>query len=101
MFKVIYTTQAELDLHDAIAYISEESISTALAYLSGYEEKIALLQKNPMMGVACKTKDIHRDCHILIYKNHLVIYKIDEENRQLLIVRIYHASSDYIKKLNS
>ena len=100
MYNIKYSNQAMIDLEEAILHIAKESISNAMNYLSGYEEKIELLQLNPDMGVACKTKLINRDCRVLVYRSHLVIYRVDKENSKLFIIRIYHASVDYIKKLN-
>jgi len=95
MHKVKYSNQAEVDLHDAITYIAKESVSIALDYLSGYEDKIELLQENPFMGIECKTKLISRDCRVLIYKSHIILYKINSADNEIFIIRVYHQSEDY------
>lgn len=95
MHKVKYSNQAEIDLHNAITYISKESVSIALEYLSGYEDTIELLRRNPFMGTECKTKLIQRDCRVLLYKSHLIIYKINSQKNEIFIIRIYHHSEDY------
>jgi len=101
MYKVRYSTQAEADLQNAIEYIAKESsISVALDYLKGYEDKIELLQSNPLMGIACQTKCIKRDCRILVYKSHIVIYHINSNRNEILIIRICHHSEDYTNKLD-
>ena len=42
MYSIKYSNQAELDLEGAIAHIAQESITNAMNYLFGYEEKIEL-----------------------------------------------------------
>ncbi len=100
MYNIKYSNQAELDLEETISHIAQESITNAISYLSGYEEKIELLLSNPYMGVACKAKRINRDCRVLVYQSHLIIYNIDKDKSELFIIRIYHASVDYINKFN-
>jgi plasmid stabilization system protein ParE len=99
MHKIKYSNQAEADLQDAIEYIAKESVSMALDYLNGYEDKIELLQLNPFMGIECKTKLIKRDCRVLVYKSHIIIYKINSTAKEILIIRVYHHSEDYINRL--
>ena len=99
MYSIKYSNQAVIDLEEAMAYIANESIINAMNYLSGYEEKIELLRVNPYMGVTCKTKLINRDCRVLVYQSHIIIYKVDKDRSELFIIRIYHASVDYINKL--
>jgi len=100
MFSVKYSNQAEIDLEKAIAYIAKESVKNALNYLNKYEDKIKLLRLNSYMGVECKNKLINRNCRILLYKSHIVIYKVNEELKEIFIVRIYHSTVDYANKLN-
>ena len=100
MYNIKYSNQAEIDLKEAIVHIAQESITNAMNYLFGYEEKIELLLSNPYMGVACKAKRINRDCRVLVYQSHLIVYNVDKNNNELFIIRIYHASEDYINKFN-
>jgi len=100
MFNVKYSNQAEIDLENAIAHIAKESIKNALNYLKNYEDKIELLQLNPYMGVECKNKRINRDCRILLYKSHIIIYKVNTDLNEIFIVRVYHSTVDYANKLN-
>ena len=95
MHSIKYTKQAEVDLDDAISHIAEESISNALHYLVGYEEKIALLRENPFIGTHCKNKHIKRACRVLVYKSHIVVYKVQEVQHEILIIRIFHTSVNY------
>ena len=100
MFNINYSREAELDLDNSISYIAKESVTNALNYLKRYEKKIELLRQNPFIGVECKNKLIKRDCRVLVHESHIIIYDLDEENKDIFIIRIYHSSTDYPHKLN-
>ena len=100
MHNIRYSNLALIDLEDAIYHIAKESKTNALAYLSKYEEKIELLKLNPFMGVECKSKLIKKECRILVYESHIIIYKVDMNINEIFIIRIYHSSVDYTNKFN-
>jgi len=87
-----------MDLEDAISHIASESVVNALNYLKNYKEKLELLRLNPYMGVECKNKLIKRDCRVLVYSSHIIIYNVDASLNNIFIIRIYHGSVDYINK---
>ncbi len=97
MHNIKYSNQAEKDLQDAIGHIAKESVPIALDYLYGYEEKIELLQLNPLMGIECNAKHIKRDCRVLLYKSHIIIYKVNNHTNKIFIIRVFHHSEDYTK----
>ncbi len=99
MLNIKYTNQAEADLFDAIDYISQESTTNANNYLKKYKEKINLLQLNPFMGTECKNKLIKRECRVLIFQSHIIIYSVNEEKNEILIIRIFHGSENYKNKI--
>jgi len=100
MHSIIYSKQAEIDLTDALEYIAKTSTQNALEYLLRYEKKIELLGLNPYMGTECLNKLIKRECRVLIHESHIIIYKIDEKNKNIFIIRIYHSSVNYVNKFN-
>ncbi len=100
MYNIKYSKQAQIDLEDAISHIAKESQTNALNYLANYEDKIELLKLNPFMGTECKNKLIKRDCRVLVYESHIVIYKVNKVLNEIFIIRIYHTSVDYFNKLN-
>ena len=101
MLNIKYSNKAEIDLDEAIAHIAKDSISNALNYLVNYEDKIELLRLNPYMGTQCKNKHINRDCRILVYQSHIIIYAVDSKLNEIFIIRIYHGSVDYANKFNN
>jgi len=101
MYNIKYTNKAQIDLDTAIAYIAKESIFSALKYLENYEKKIEILRTNPNIGVVCKNKFIKRDCRILVYGSHIIIYRVDDNINEIFIIRIYHGATDYVSKFNA
>jgi len=99
MFSIKYSNQAILDLKEAIRHISIDSEQNALDYLLRYEKKIELLSMNPLMGTECKNKSIKRDCRVLVHESHILIYEINKNRNEILIIRIYHSSVDYLNRI--
>ncbi len=85
MHNITYSNQSKKDLEDAISHIAKDSIINALNYLTKYEDKIKLIK---------------RDCRVLVYESHIIIYQIDKSLEQIFIIRIYHGSVDYANKFN-
>ncbi len=99
MHKIRYSNQADTDLLEMIVHIEASSPKNALAYLERYEKKIALLRLNPEMGTYCANKNIQRDCRVLIFESHVIIYSVDADNHEIFIIRIFHHSVNYKGKL--
>lgn len=99
MLNIKYTNSAEIDLFEAIEYINQTSQTNAKNYLIKYENKIELLRLNPYMGTHCKNKLIKKDCRVLIFESHIIIYRVNEEKNEILIVRIFHATENYQDKV--
>lgn len=101
MHSIQYSNQASVDIDDAISHIASESVANAINYLSRYEEKIELLKLNPYMGVECKHKLIKRDCRVLVHESHIMIHKVLEEEKTILLVRVFHSAENYQKKVKN
>ncbi len=93
--KLIYTCNAEDDLDSIFGYIAENSAMNALNYIDRMQSAIENLTTSPYMGVSCKAKGIERDCRIFIFENYLVFYHVDEDDNEITILRILHASRKY------
>jgi len=99
MLNIVYSNDAQIDLYEAIEFISKESKLNAQEYLAKYEKKISLLQENPEMGTDCKNKLIKRICRVLVFESHLIVYQVKKEQKEILIIRIFHGSVNYQEKI--
>ncbi|KPA09229.1 Plasmid stabilization system [Candidatus Magnetomorum sp. HK-1] len=99
-FKIIYTCKAENDLDSIFSFIAENNPMNALNYINRMQSAIENLAITPYIGVSCRAKGIKRDCRILIFTNYLIFYKVNEEKKQINILRILHGSRKYLDLLN-
>ena len=99
MHKIRYSKQADADLLEMIVHIEASSPKNALEYLQRYEKKIALLRLNPEMGTYCANKKIEKNCRVLIFESHIIIYSINPAVNEIFIIRIFHHSVNYKGKL--
>lgn len=98
MLDIFYTELAHNDLFHIFELISQDKPSSAVHYITKIEKNIELLQSNPELGLECKSKNINKDCGILVFENYLIFYKIKED--QIHIIRILNAKIDYKEELN-
>lgn len=94
MYKIVYKELAYEDLVSIFDTIAKDSPNLALEYLDKLEETIDLLSTNPLLGVECKRKNIHRECRVLIVENYLIFYQLLEQ--EIVILRILHSRFDYV-----
>jgi len=98
MYKILRTDKAEDQLRDIIYYIAGDSgsIDTALKYLDKVEETINRLQEFPNSGSIPRYSIIKRQGYrVVIVVNHLVFYKVDEDNKLVVIYAIVDGRMEY------
>lgn len=99
MPKISYSKKADSDLLEMILHIEQSSPQNALKYLERYKKKILLLALNPEMGTYCSNKNIQKNCRILIFESHVIIYSFDANHNEIFIIRIFHHSVNYKGKI--
>lgn len=92
-YKVLLSAPAERDIEEAVEFIAANSTEVASKWLSGLQEAIQTLEEMParhalipeagMIGVPYRS---------LPYFSHRVIYRLDEANAQVFVVRVYHGA---------
>ena len=98
MHNIRYTELAEADLFELFQSIYADKPMAAVEYVDRLDKFIALLEDNPYMGVACKQKNIDRDCRVLIYENYLIFYTVQKD--EVVIIRILNAHNSYTGKID-
>jgi plasmid stabilization system protein ParE len=99
MHSIRYTVQAEIDLEEMVDYIAQESFANAIEYLERYETRLDLLMRNPQIGTRCENKNIRRDCRVLTFESHLIVYREQSGLEGIRILRIFHHRVDYATKM--
>ncbi len=94
MYKVIWSTEAENDFLEIIQYYMEEVSETFARRLSSIiESKINSLDTFPnrtRIGREENTRELIIDRY-----PYIAIIKVDEENKEVLILNIIHTSKKY------
>jgi len=60
MHNILYTELAHDDLFHIFETISEDKPTSAVEYITKLEKSIELLQTNPQLGLACRSKNINK-----------------------------------------
>lgn len=99
MYKLLRTDRAEDQLRDAVFYIAEDSgdVDLALAYLDKVETAITRLQDFPRSGSEPRYSILRKQGYrVLIVERHLVFYKVDEQEKTVIIYAILDGRREYL-----
>lgn len=97
-YKVIRTDTADAGIRKIILYIAQNfGNNVALEKLADMEKSISELGHNPYIGTAPKYPVLKRQGYkVLILEKDLVFYKIDEENKFVIIYAVVDQRQDYV-----
>lgn len=75
---------------------------TALEKIDEREKAVGLLKDNPYMGKVPKDRVLKREGYrVLITEMDLVFYKVDEQNKEVVIYLVADQRQDYIRILRT
>lgn len=97
-YNVSFTSRALQDLDDIYAYISQTLLvpETALRLVDKIEMEILSLEDMPYRFPERKTGAYAKRGYRQIFVgNYTVIYRVDEKNRQVIIVTVRYTSSQF------
>lgn len=98
VYKILRTDKAEDQLRDVIFYIADDSenIDTALRYLEEIETAINHLQEFPNSGSIPRYSILKKQGYrVVIVEKHLVFYKVNEEDKTVIIYAIVDGRREY------
>lgn len=98
MYKILRTDKADDQLRDIIYYIASDSgnIDVALKYLDKLEEAINRLQDFPNSGSIPRYSILKKQGYrVVIVGSHLVFYKVNEENKLVVVYAIVDGRMEY------
>lgn len=97
-YKILRTDKAEEQLREIIFYIADDSgnVDIALGYLGKIETAINRLQDFPESGSIPRYSIIKKQGYrVVIVERHLVFYKINEEDKLVIIYAIVDGRREY------
>ncbi len=97
-YKILRTDKAEEQLREIIFYIADDSgsIDIALKYLDKIEHAIMQLEDFPYIGSIPKYAILRKQGYrVLIVERHLVFYKVNEDEKLVIIYAIVDGRREY------
>ena len=98
-YEVIITDNAKEELDKIYEYISNNLIQTSSAYnlMEQIEQKVLRLEQFPYSCPEVKVKPQNLSYRkLVVNKNYIALYKVDEKYKQINIIHIYYAKRDYL-----
>ena len=97
-YKVIRTDTADSGIREIILDVAQKFGSTvALEKLDEMEKRILELGDNPYIGTDPRYLVLKRQGYkVLVLEKDLVFYKIDEENKKVVVYAVVDQRQDYI-----
>lgn len=97
-FQIIRTDKFEDQLRDIIFYIAADSGDNkiALAYLDKIEKRVIQLKDFPCSGSTPRYSILKKQGYrVLIVERHLIFYKVNETNKNVIIYAIVDGKREY------
>lgn len=101
-YKLVKTDSFQRDLDAAIAYIALtlENKAAASSLLDAVEQSFDGLERMPLMYGFCNDPRLRAlGYHKAVLKNYVMVYKVDETEKAVTILRFFHGRQDYEKLL--
>lgn len=97
-YKVIRTDTADAGIRKIILYVAQNFGNTvALEKLDELEKRILALGDDPYIGTEPRYLVLKRQGYkVLVLEKDLVFYKIDEENKNVVIYAVVDQRRDYL-----
>lgn len=99
MYKLTITELAQNDLDEIVKYILAECSNkmAAVSFLDEVDKCYALLQNSPRIYSICLNKRLEKEGYRRApIKNYLLIYKIDDATKSVIIMRFFYGAQDYL-----
>lgn len=100
MYKLIVTELAHQDLDDIVAYIAVQLANPTAAsdFLDEVDKCYEYLKSNPMVYSQCYDSRLEKEGYRkAVIKNYTLVYKVDEKNKSVIVLRYFYGARDYTK----
>ncbi len=97
-YEILRTDTADAGIRRIILYVAQNfGNDIALEKLDEIEDNISILADNPYIGSEPKYPVLKRQGYkVLILEKNLVFYKIDEQNKKVIIYAVVDQRQDYL-----
>lgn len=100
MYKLVVSELAHQDLDNIVSYIAVQLAHPIAAtnFLNEVEKCYGYLKSNPLMYERCHDTRLEKEAyHKAAIKNYVLVYKIDESAKVVVIYRFFYGAQDYVK----
>lgn len=101
-YKVVITEDADRDLDRILAYLTQQLYSeqAASTLVAEYAQVLEQLEQFPSMcEVAHSVSRAGKEYRKFLLGNYVGVYRVQEREQQVVILRIFHGSQNYAKYL--
>ena len=95
-YRIVYKAYAERDIWEIADYLSDHSMPAAVKFLQEVKRRIEGLADMPLM---CPKIDSHQDYRKMVVDNYVVTYIVNEQVKEVLIMRVVHRKRNYRSEL--
>ncbi len=99
-YKLVVSKEAHKDIDDIVHYIAVELVNptAAASFLDDVEKSYFEVINNPHMYSLCQDARLSREGYRkIVLKNYLILYRIDDEEKVVFIVRIIYGGRNYVE----
>ena len=104
MYSINLTDQAELDLNTTVDYYVSvlKANKAAVTFLDEIEAKFTFLSTDPLV-YEIETDEYLKERKIrsVLVKNHMIFYVVDQNNQEVIVLRILYARRNWLWLLRS
>ena len=102
-YELLFSATAAEDLKEIACdiYSVSGSKESALKYIEGIREECRALELFPESGALPKDRILlSAGYRFVIYKDYLAFYKVDNENRRVIVSTVFNGKRDYSRYMN-
>ena len=102
MYKLVVTELAHQDLDSIISYIAIQLMNPTAAsdFLYEVDKCYGYLKSNPVMYSKCNDSRLEKEGYRkAVIKNYILVYKVDESNKTVIVLRFFYGAREYTKLL--
>lgn len=98
IYKIVVSKEADKDIEDIVLYIASElhNPSAAKAFLDDIETSYHNIVEKPAMYSLCNDYRLHNSGYRkIVIKNYLILFRINEEDGTVIVVRVVYGGRNY------
>ena len=100
MYRLVVSEFAHRDLDNIVSYIAVQLVNPTAAtnFLNEIKKCYGHLKSNPLMYERCHDTFLEKEGYRKVtIRNYVLVYKVDEATKAVIIHRFFYGAQDYVK----